>query len=34
MLPLASTPWPMMRVSQWAQTGATALIAHSKLSKV
>jgi hypothetical protein len=34
MRPPASTPWPMTRQPQWEQVGATAWIAHSKLSKV
>ncbi len=29
-----STPWPMTRHWQWGQTGASAWIAHSKLSNV
>jgi hypothetical protein len=32
--PLASTPWPTTRHWQCGQTGASAWIAHSKLSKV
>jgi hypothetical protein len=33
-LPPASTPWPTILQPQWAQEGAIAWIAHSKLSKV
>src|SRR5437868_14852703 len=29
-----STPWPMTRQLQWAQVGARAWMAHSKLSNV
>jgi hypothetical protein len=32
--PAASTPWPTILQPQWAQEGAIAWIAHSKLSKV
>src|SRR5437667_5434648 len=31
--PLASTPWPITRQPQWAHVGASAWMAHSKLSK-
>jgi hypothetical protein len=32
--PPASTPWPTILQPQWAQVGAIAWIAHSKLSNV
>src|SRR5438477_8541835 len=34
MRPSFSTPWPMTRQLQWAQDGARAWMAHSKLSNV
>src|SRR6184192_3298340 len=34
MRPSFSTPWPMTRQLQWAQVGARAWMAHSKLSNV
>src|SRR4029077_8074118 len=34
IFPSASTPWPTIRQLQWGQTGASAWIARSKLSKV
>jgi hypothetical protein len=34
IFPFASTPWPTIRQLQCGQTGASAWIAHSKLSKV
>src|SRR5439155_15826408 len=34
IFPSASTPCPRIRQLQWGQTGASAWIAHSKLSKV
>jgi hypothetical protein len=32
--PSDSTPWPMIRQPQWSHWGASAWIAHSKLSKM
>src|SRR5262245_22777285 len=33
-VPSLSSPWPTMRMPQFSQVGASAWIAHSKLSKV